>query len=211
MILLISFVLSLRMFDIDHLRPVLGNGWLPVFAGLKSTVLVFTGCEVTMTLVAFMQDPKLAVKAILGGLGILLVLYFLTFIIVIGGISIDSASTSTWPTIDLMRSFEVPGFFFERMEFPFMVIWLMQMFCNFSSFFFQSSLGLSQIFKLKIHPVIYAMVPLLFISAMLPKSLSDLFALGDAIGKIGVVLFTLVPSVLSVVWLIRVKGLKQHV
>ncbi|MEK4009254.1 GerAB/ArcD/ProY family transporter [Paenibacillus sp. FSL H3-0333] len=211
MILLISFVLSLRMFDIDNLRPVLSKGWSPVFAGLKSTVLVFTGCEVTMTLVAFMDDPKKAVKAMLGGLAILLSIYFLTIIIVIGGISIDSAITSTWPTIDLLRSFEVPGFFFERLEFPFMVIWLMQMFCNFSSFFFQSTLGLSQIFKLKVHPIIYALVPLLFISAMLPKSLGDLFALGDTIGKMGLVLFLLVPVLLSVVWLIRVKGLKQHV
>lgn len=211
MILLISFILSLRMFDIDHLRPVLGNGLAPVFSGLKSTVLVFTGCEVTMTLVAFMQDPKQAVKAILGGLSVPLVLYLLTVVIVIGGLSIDSAITSTWPTIDLMRSFEVPGFFFERMEFPFMVIWLMQMFCNFSSFFYQASLAISQVFKLKIHPVIYAIVPLLFISAMTPRTLSDLFALGDAIGRMGVVLFVLVPLLLSIVWLIRVKGLKQHV
>lgn len=70
---------------------------------------------------------------------------------------------------------------------------------------------MSQTFKVKIHPVIYAMVPLLFISAMTPKTLSDLFTLGDTIGKMGVVLFFLVPVLLSVVWLIRVKGLKQHV
>ncbi|WP_342424400.1 GerAB/ArcD/ProY family transporter [Paenibacillus sp. FSL E2-0178] len=211
MILLISFILSVRLFDINHLRPVLGNGLPPVFAGLKSTVLVFTGVEVTMTLVAFMEKPKLAVKAMLGGLAIPLGLYFLTVVMVIGGISVDSAITSTWPTIDLMRSFEVPGFFFERMEFPFMVIWLMQMFCNFSSFFFQSTLGISQIFKIKIHPIIYAMVPVLFLSAMLPKSMTDLFAFGDAIGKMGIVLFLLLPVLLSVIWLIRVKGLKQHV
>lgn len=46
---------------------------------------------------------------------------------------------------------------------------------------------------------------------MLPKSLGDLFALGDTIGKMGLGLFLLVPVLLSVVWLIRVKGLKQHV
>lgn len=211
MVLLISFLLSVRLFNIDNLLPVLGNGFSPVLAGLKSTVLVFTGCEVTMTLVAFMQNPKQAVKAILGGIAVSIGLYFLTVVMVIGGISIDSAVTSTWPTIDLMRSFEVPGFFFERMEFPFMVIWLMQMFCNFCSFFFQSTLGISQLFKLKVHPIIYAMVPVLFISAMLPKSMPGLFALGDAIGKMGIVLFLLLPVLLSVIWLIRVKGLKQHV
>ncbi|WP_438496925.1 GerAB/ArcD/ProY family transporter [Paenibacillus sp. IHBB 3054] len=211
MILLISYAFSLQLFDMKHLRPVLGNGILPVLSGLRSTVLVYTGCEVVMTLVAFMQHPRQALKAMLIGIGIPLCLYLLTVVMVIGGLSIDSVITSTWPTIDLIRSFEIPGFFFERMEFPLMVIWLMQMFCNFSSFFFQASLGISQIFRVSIHPVILLLVPVIFISAMVPKSLNDLFTLGDAIGKMGIILFLLLPVLLSVIWLIRTKGLKQHV
>lgn len=145
------------------------------------------------------------------GIGIPVGLYFLTVVMVIGGLSIDSVVTSTWPTIDLIRSFEITGFLFERMEFPLMVIWLMQMFCNFCSFFFQASLGISQIFRLKVHPVIYMLIPVIFISAMIPKSISDVFSLGDFIGKSGLVLFVLLPVLLSIIWLIRKKGLKQHV
>ncbi|WP_054938891.1 GerAB/ArcD/ProY family transporter [Paenibacillus ihuae] len=211
MILIICYGFSLRIFDINNLRPVLGSGILPVLNGLKSTVLVYSGCEVVMTLVAFMQQPRHAVKAMLLGIGIPVVLYLLTVIMVIGGVSIDSVITSTWPTIDLIRSFEIPGFLFERMEFPLMVIWLMQMFCNFCSFFFQASLGISQVFRLPIHPVIYALVPVIFISAMVPKSINDVFSLGDTIGKMSIVLFFLLPFLLSVIWLIRTKGLKQHV
>lgn len=211
MILLICYGLSLRLFDINHLRPVLGSGILPVIRGLKSTVLCYSGCEVVMTLVAFMQHPRQAVKAMLAGIGIPLGLYFLTVVMVIGGLSIDSAITSTWPTIDLIRSFEITGFLFERMEFPLMVIWLMQMFCNFCSFFFQASLGISQIFRLQVHPVIYWLVPIIFLSAMVPKTISDLFSLADMIGKLGIVLFLLLPLLLSVIWLIRKKGLKQYV
>ncbi|AIQ45167.1 spore gernimation protein [Paenibacillus sp. FSL R7-0273] len=211
MILIICYTLSLRLFDIDNLRPVLGEGILPVIRGLKSTVLVYSGCEVVMTLVAFMQRPEKAVKAMLIGIGIPVGLYFVTVVMVIGGLSIDSVVTSTWPTIDLIRSFEITGFLFERMEFPLMVIWLMQMFCNFCSFFFQASLGISQIFRLKVHPVIYMLVPVIFISAMIPKSVSEVFSLGDFIGKSGLVLFLLLPVLLSIIWLIRTKGLKQHV
>ncbi|AIQ50787.1 GerAB/ArcD/ProY family transporter [Paenibacillus sp. FSL R7-0331] len=211
MILIICYALSLRLFDINNLRPVLGEGILPVIHGLKSTVLVYSGCEVVMTLVAFMQRPEKAVKTMLIGIGIPVGLYFLTVVMVIGGLSIDSVVTSTWPTIDLIRSFEITGFLFERMEFPLMVIWLMQMFCNFCSFFFQASLGISQIFRLKVHPVIYMLIPVIFISAMIPKSISDVFSLGDFIGKSGLVLFVLLPVLLSIIWLIRKKGLKQHV
>ncbi|MDI4645903.1 GerAB/ArcD/ProY family transporter [Cohnella hashimotonis] len=210
-VLLVSFGVSFRLFDIDNLRPVLGNGIVPVLRGLKSSILVFTGCEVVMTLVAFMQYPKQAVKTMLGGIAIPFSLYLLTLVFVIGGLSIDSVITSAWPTIDLIRSFEVTGFFVERLEFPLMVVWLMQMFCNFCSFFFQSSLGISQLFKLSYPAVIFGLVPVIFLAAMIPKTLNDLFALGDTIGTTGLWLFGLLPVLLSIVWLIRTKGLKQHV
>ncbi|MGN7759874.1 GerAB/ArcD/ProY family transporter [Paenibacillus sp. 22594] len=210
-ILMICYVLSIRIFDINHLRPVLSEGLMPVIKGLKSTVLVYTGCEVVMTITAFMQHPQHAVKAMLAGIGIPMVLYLLTVIVVVGGLSIDSVITSTWPTIDLVRSFEISGFFFERFEFPLLVIWMMQMFCNFCSFFFNASLGISQVFKLKIVPVIFGLMPLIFISTMVPKRINDVFALGDAIGRMGIILFILLPVMLSVVLIIRKKGLKQNV
>ncbi|MCR2804026.1 GerAB/ArcD/ProY family transporter [Paenibacillus soyae] len=211
LVLFVSFGVSLRLFDINNLRPVLGEGLLPVFAGLKSSILVYTGCEVILTLVAYMEHPRQAVKAMIGGITIMLAVYLVTIIVVVGGMSVDSVITSTWPTIDLIRSFEVTGFFVERLEFPLMVIWLMQMFCNFCSFFFQSSLGVSQIFNVSYQPVIYGLLPVLFLSTMAPKSLNDLFHLGDAIGMMGIGLFLLVPVLLSLIWLVRVKGLKQHV
>ncbi|MNO26546.1 Spore germination protein YndE [compost metagenome] len=210
-VLVLCYLLSARLFDINHLRPFLGEGIMPVIKGLKSTVLVFTGCEVVMTLTAYMQHPQQAVKAMLTGIGIPLVLYLMTVVMSIGGLSIDSVITSTWPTIDLIRSFEVSGFFFERLEFPLLVIWMMQMFCNFCSFFFNASLGISQLFKLKMAPIIFGLMPFIYLSTMIPVRINDAFAVGDAIGKMGIVLFILLPVLLSLVLIIRRKGLKQNV
>ncbi|MEK5404937.1 GerAB/ArcD/ProY family transporter [Paenibacillus sp. FSL W8-0439] len=209
--LLLCFVFSLRIFQIDHLRPVLSDGIFPVIKGLKSTILVFAGCEVVMTLVAFMQQPEKAFKAMAAGISIPLVLYFLTVVMVIGGLSVDSTVTSTWPTINLMRSFEIPGFLFERLEFPLLVIWVMQMFCNFCSFFFNASLGLSQVFGLKYRYAIFGLIPLIFISTMTPIRMMEVFSLGDAIGYMGIILFLMIPVFLSIVLMIRKKGLKQNV
>ncbi|MGZ0039560.1 GerAB/ArcD/ProY family transporter [Paenibacillus ottowii] len=209
--LLLCFVFSLRIFQIDHLRPVLSDGILPVIKGLKSTILVFSGCEVVMTLVAFMQQPEKAFKAMAAGIGIPLILYFLTVFMVIGGLSVDSTVTSTWPTINLMRSFEIPGFLFERLEFPLLVIWVMQMFCNFCSFFFNASLGISQVFGVKYRYAIFGLIPLIFISTMTPIRMMEVFSLGDAIGYMGILLFLMIPVFLSIVLMIRRKGMKQNV
>ncbi|OKP96571.1 GerAB/ArcD/ProY family transporter [Paenibacillus sp. P46E] len=209
-ILILCYALSIRIFDINHLRPVLSEGLMPVIRGLKSTVLVFTGCEVVMVITAFMQHPEQAIRAMLTGIVVPMTLYILTVVMVIGGLSIDSVITSTWPTIDLVRSLEITGFFFERFEFPLLVIWMMQMFCIFSSFFFNAALGISQVFKIKIVPVIFGLMPVIFITAMIPVRINDVFAVGDVIGGMGILLFFLLSVLLSVVLIIRKKVLKQN-
>lgn len=79
---------------------------------MKSGILIFTGCEVVMIMTAFMEHPQEAVKGMMVGFCIPLVLYLVTVVMVIGGLSINSVITSTWPTIDLVRSLEISGFFF---------------------------------------------------------------------------------------------------
>ncbi|WP_334076613.1 GerAB/ArcD/ProY family transporter [Paenibacillus sanfengchensis] len=209
--LILSYSFSTRVFDLNHLRPVLGGGIMPVIKGLKNTILVFTGCEVIMVLIAHMQHPERAVKAALTGIGIPIMIYLATIVMVIGGMSVDAVLRSTWPTIDLLRSFEVAGLFFERLEFPFLVIWMMQMFCNFTSFYFSASLGISQIFRIRFGPVLFALMPVIFLSAMVPKRINDVFQLGGAIGYIGIFFFALLPALLSAIYWIRKKGLKQNV
>lgn len=116
-ILIICYILSTRIFDIQHLRPFLSEGMMPVIRGMKSSILIFTGCEVVMTMTAFMEHPQQAVKGMMVGLSIPLVLYLVTVVMVIGGLSINSVITSTWPTIDLVRSFEISGFFLNDLNF----------------------------------------------------------------------------------------------
>jgi len=211
LILILSFGLSVRLFDINHLRPVLSEGVMPVLSGLKSMMLLFAGCEMTMVLVAHMDDPKQAAKAMVYGTSLPLILYLITIIVVIGGMSADSVMRSTWPTLDLLRSFETAGLLLERFEFPFIVIWMMQLFCNFCSFYYGASLGITQLFGAKLRPVILGITPLLYIIALMPKRINDLFGMGTFIGFTGVGLFLVLPILLSAVYIIRRKGLKQNV
>lgn len=177
---------------------------------MRSTVLVFAGFEVAMFLVAHLQHPERAIKAVVAGLGTPIIIYLFTLIFVIGGMSVDAIARSTWPTIDLLRSFEVAGLFFERLEFPFLVVWTMQMFSNFTCYYYGASLGISQILKLRMHPVILGLMPVIYLSAIIPKRINDVFAVGDFIGWSSIVLFFVIPLPLYIVWLIRRKGLKHH-
>ena len=129
--LLVVFM-SIGIFDVDNLRPVLGEGIGPVLKGIKVTALSFSGIEIILILMPFMNQPRKAIHTIMIGIAIPLLFYMITVVMVIGALSIDGVVSRTWPTIDLMRSFEIPGLIFERFESLLLVIWIMQLFCTFA-------------------------------------------------------------------------------
>ena len=205
-IFLIVTFMSLGIFEIDNVRPVLGLGMLPVLKGIKTATLAFLGPEIMLLIVAFMKKPDKAVKVVLVGLSIPLIFYVITVVMVIGALSIDGVVMKTWPTLELMRSFEIPGLIFERFESFLLVIWIMQIFATFTITFYAASLGLAQLFKKNIHPFMYGLLPIIYIIAMIPKNINDLFKFGDMIGNIAVFLFGVLPLMLLLIS--KLKGRK---
>ncbi|WP_078412040.1 spore germination protein [Priestia abyssalis] len=196
---LLVVLLSIGIFEINHLRPVLGLGIMPVLKGVKTTSLAFSGPEIMLLLLAFMQNPNKAVKTVLVGVSVPLIFYMITVVMVIGALSIDGVVTRTWPTIDLIRSFEVPGLIFERFESLLLVIWIMQLFSTFTITYYAAALGLAQLFKKNIHPCMYVLLPVIYIIAMTPGNTNDLFKLGDMVGNMALYLFGGLPLLLLIV------------
>lgn len=205
--LLVAF-LSFGIFEIDNLRPVLGLGVIPMLKGIKTATLAFLGPEIMLLLVAFMKpaDKTKAVKIVLVGLIIPLIFYVITVVMVIGALSIEGVVTRTWPTIELMRSFEIPGLIFERFESFLLVIWIMQIFATFTITYYAAALGLAQLFQTKIQPFLFGLLPVIYIIAMTPKNINDLFKFGDQIGNAAIILFGILPIILLIIS--RLKGEK---
>ena len=198
--LLVAF-LSLGIFEIDNLRPVLGLGVVPMLKGIKTATLAFLGPEIMLLIVAFMypSDKSKAVKVVLVGITIPLLFYVITVVMVIGALSIEGVMTRTWPTIELMRSFEIPGLIFERFESFLLVIWIMQIFATFSITYYAAALGLAQLFKKNMNPFLYGLLPIIYIIAMTPKNINDLFTFGDKIGHAALILFGAIPIILLLI------------
>ncbi|MDK8193522.1 spore germination protein [Paenibacillus sp. UMB7766-LJ446] len=213
-ITLILFVLAIflssDLFEINNLRPVLGEGIMPVFKGLKSSVLAYTGYEVMFVVMAFMKNPEKGKKALVWGILIPMVIYLITLVMVIGSLSIEGMSTRTWPTLDLMRSFEIEGLFFERFESLLLVIWIMQIFSTSTITHYAASLGCSQLFKKKMLPFLIILLPISYITAMLPQNVDETFKLGDILGIASIYLFGVLPLLLLLLSMFRKKGGKYN-
>ncbi|WP_342048500.1 spore germination protein [Bacillus sp. OTU530] len=208
-IFLVITFMSFKIFEVDNLRPVLGLGIIPVLKGIKTTALSYTGFESMLIIIAFMKQPNKAVKVVLVGMSIPLIFYVITVVMVIGALSIDGVITRTWPTLELIRSFEMPGLLFERFESLLFAIWIMQMFTCFTFGHYAASFGLTQLFQKNIHPFMYGLLPIIYIIAMIPKNINEVFKLGGIMGNVAFFLFGLQPLLLLLI--LRLKKRKHEV
>ncbi|SEL23001.1 spore germination protein [Paenibacillus sp. cl141a] len=206
----IAILLSIKIFDINNLRPVLGSGFMPVLKGVKPSLLSFTGYEIMFVAMAFMNSPKKGTKAMIVGITVPMVIYLITVIMVIGGLSIHGVQKRTWPTLDLMRSFEMQGLIFERFESLLLVIWIMQIFSTFTITHYAASIGWSQLLKKNIRPILFILLPIIFLIAMIPKDVTETFKLGDTVGNISIYLFGALPLILLLISIARKKGVKPN-
>ncbi|WP_419393418.1 GerAB/ArcD/ProY family transporter [Cytobacillus praedii] len=190
---LLTIFMSFKIFEPDNLRPFLGEGILPIIKGVKSTILTFIGAEIMLLLVAFMEEPKKAVKMLIIGVAIPLIFDLITVIMVIGALSIDGVLHLTWPTLDLIRSYEIEGLIFERFESFLLVIWTMQIFSTFCITYFSSTLGLSQLFKRESRMFLFILPPIIYVISTIPKTIDKVFMFGDFISKVAIIFFTLIP------------------
>jgi spore germination protein len=209
-IIITSYSLSLRLFELENLRPVLGMGIGPIFKGLPETWRAFAGIETMLFVTAYMSRPEKAGKALLAGVGISVFIYLVTLIVVLGGIPFEQVATLTWPAISSVRSYEITGFFLERYESLLIVVRLIQVFTGFVMYHYIVALGLSHTFKKNYNRYIYIVLPVIFIIAMYPKSINQVKALGDVIGSIFFGIIALLAPILLIITLLRKKSYVQN-
>ncbi|RNB91759.1 spore gernimation protein [Brevibacillus fluminis] len=197
--------LSFKVFDLNNLRPVFGEGIMPFLKGIQSMVLPFSGFESIMIVAAFIKQPQNAVKAVTLGVVVPTIVYTCTLIMVIGGLSIEGVAEKTWPTYSLIQSFEITGALFERFDILVLIIWVLQVFSTASLCHFYASLGISQLFGRKITHCIYGLAPLIFIASFLPHNLDELRKLGEWIGNAFLFLGVVLPIILFMISSIRRK------
>lgn len=210
-ITLVLFVLeilfSIQLFDLNNLRPLLGEGILPVVKGVKPGLLSFIGFEVMFILAASMKKPNEGRKAVLWSTGITTAFYLITVVMVIGSLSLDGMWNRTWPTLDLVRSFEIEGLVFERFESFLLIIWIMQIYAVFAISHYSASIGVSGVFRIKhVQGIICTLLPFVYLVTMIPKNVEETIELGYTLDNVFLVLFGIVPVLLLSVSLIRKKG-----
>lgn len=125
------------------------------------------------------------------GFGIPIILYIITYVLVVGALTTQDVKTMIWPTIALFQSFEIKGLFIERFESFLLVVWIIQFFATYVSYGYFATSGLNKIFGLKQKKGVIFVGIATFFGSLMPKDANKLMLFSDILGYIFLVFFLL--------------------
>ncbi|MGE5703583.1 MAG: GerAB/ArcD/ProY family transporter, partial [Clostridia bacterium] len=123
-VLLTILLLGINKFHGSNFLPVASEGVWPIVKGIPVTSILYLGFEAILILGASVQDISKLPRAGLVGVFIPIVIYVITFVLVIGILSPEEVMTLVWPTIEVIKDIEFPGAFFANFEIVFIVVWV---------------------------------------------------------------------------------------
>ncbi|KRF52023.1 spore gernimation protein [Bacillus sp. Soil745] len=183
-IVLLIYLFSLRVVDLKNLQPVLAKGFLPVIKGMGSGTLSFFGIELFIFLFGVVKNQNKIRNGVLIGFFIPLILYVITYILVVATLTVPEVIAVTWPTISFIQSFEVTGIFLERMELFLLITWILQFFLTNAIYYYFAAEGMTKIFSNSYTTNLIVLLPIIFFLAKIPKNTNEIFKMSDLLGYI---------------------------
>ncbi|UCZ53852.1 spore germination protein [Bacillus shivajii] len=184
------FILSFEIpeLELTHLRPVLAEGFTPVFIGLKETMFAFLGIEILFFFMAYMKKPDIRAKPLLVSIVFISLIYLFIIIMAFAAFGLEATQQYTFPLIEIVKEVEIPGGIFERAAPLFVTIWVMSMFNTFTiTFLLSANLVKKEFFPWvkKKKWIVAFLIFSFYIIAFLPKSFIELGTFSEWIAYSG--------------------------
>ena len=198
-IVLLIYLFSLRVVELKNLQPVLAKGFLPVMKGMGSGTLSFFGIELFIFLFGVVKNQNKIKSGVLIGFFIPLILYVITYVLVVATLTVPEVKAVTLPTISFIQSFEVTGIFLERMELFLLITWILQFFLTHAIYYYFAAEGMTKIFSNSYTTNLIVLVPVVFFLAKIPKDITGILKMSDLLGYLFPVILIGLPIITFVI------------
>lgn len=202
-------IASFQKADWSYIFPLIRVSGKSIFEGAYEAVYSFSGFEIMLIYYAFSQHKAGKEKAGIVGILMTMVVYTL---IVVAGITVfgyEELQRLTWPTLELVKTTQVPGLILERLESAFLAVWVAAVFTTVANAYYAVIYGLRQCFNKGILfqriASAFLFIPLFFI-ALLPQNIVEIFQISSYIGIGNLVLNLGVPTMYWIVLFLRGKA-----
>ncbi|MEJ8547764.1 endospore germination permease [Brevibacillus borstelensis] len=207
-VLFIAFA-SFQKAEWNNILPLIRVPLKTAIMGSFETSYSFHGYEIMLIFFAFAHGDTGKVKAGFYGIGISVFVYTL---IVLAGIVVfgyEELQKVTWPTLELVKTTQVPGLILERLESAFLAVWVAAVFTTVANGYYALIYSLRQLLKkgmlFQRIASIVLVIPLFFV-AIRPQNIVEIFNVTTFLGYTTVWISVVSPLIHWLIMLYRDRG-----
>jgi len=204
-------ILSLKNAEVIRLLPIWGNEPNGMFIGVLTVAALFQGFFILTMIIPSMRRPDRAMTASIWGMTIAGGLYLIIVIASLAVFGAEEVKLLLWPTLELAKTTSLPANILERLDAAFLAVWVTAVFTTLFSSYFLMIHATTELFRLRNHRMFSLFfLPFVFIIAMVPDNVLQMYELIEIVGRFGLLITVVYPTILWVVALIRKKRGKNH-
>lgn len=201
----IFIVISIPTANLSDMLPAFQSDFGNIPKGLVSTFFSFTGFEVILFALPYVEDKKNALKSSLIALGTITFIYILLFLTTLTQFHIKQIQEQSFSLLMIAKVVDLPGYFLQNLDGVVMSIWTLVVFATFAPAFFGAGKILSSIFKTKSHKYfLMALVPFIyFLSLAADNYIQVRTTMLNIYNILGFLSIAVVPFLIFIVTLIK--------
>ncbi|MFD2044741.1 endospore germination permease [Ornithinibacillus salinisoli] len=199
---------SIGFMEGKNLFPIFKTDMQGYVQGTFKSTLSYSGIGILFFYISLVKNPKKAPRLAAVGMSGVVFIYLFIYLTTIAVFGDVTTANIRFPLIELAKTIEIPGGFFERLESIFFVIWIMAIFTTTAIAFDVSLMALSTIFpKVNKLKIVFLLSPLIFLISMLPKDVIEIERFGEYVSYSS---WGLTGGIVILLWVFyKVKGRRK--
>ncbi|MCA0755407.1 GerAB/ArcD/ProY family transporter [Paenibacillus sp. N4] len=195
---------SLQSAKLDNLLPLFQISFYDFMKGVLITSGSYLGFEVMTIFGASSESTGTPFKHQAVGIAVPGLIYSLIVFSGIAVFGVDELKLLAWPTLELVKTTEVPGLILERLESAFLGVWVAAVFTTLGNLYFALALTLKEILHMKSHRLIaLLLLPVFYWTSMKPPNVQSLFEWSDLVNYVGLLCAFAIPALLLILSFMR--------
>lgn len=198
---------SFKSAKIDNILPLFEVDLLVLLKGTLSYATSYLGIELLLAFSDRLQaQPSKLVRYNTYGLLIPIFIYTLITVAGISVFGVEELLTLTWPTLELVKTTDVPGAILERVESLFLAVWVFAVFTSVGNYYYASVRTTMKVFNVNSQRWVgILLLPFIYFVSMGIPNLKKLFDFQAVLGSITGQTIIILPLILLLLAVIRGK------
>lgn len=198
-VLIFLMLLTINLWDSSNLFPILQPP-LNYISSMKQKSFPFWGFEIVLFYTNLFSNPKNVRSYTSSGIAVLTLLYILIYLTCVIVISQPVLKELPYPVIELGKTIEIKGGFFERFDVRFFTVWIMTLFTTVGIYIDVAIFILKSIYpKRNKHTFIFVIIPIVYFFTLRPKNSTELAKFERILSYLNIIFITIIPTLLLLI------------